>query len=328
MLPFRTMKFRRLILAVSVCATAGLAAGCAGSITPGATPDTTGSSSGKTVSPDAGNFKFRTINNGGDPTFNQLLGINKSRVISGYFGSGASASHPNKGYTVTPPYGQANFTDENYPGSVQTQVTCIDDPGNTAGFWVDAQGVNRGFIAWNGVFTSYAHPKAKGVTQILGLNASGIAVGFYVDKKGVNHGFTLNQASGKFTPVIPPGGSNVTASGINNNGDITGFYSSGSQTVGFLEKASSFSTFSFPQSPTTTPFGINNKDDIVGSYVQGSATHGFLLKNPLHQAKFQSIDDPKGIGTTTINGLNDRLNMVGFYVDSAGNTDGMLIQRK
>jgi hypothetical protein len=41
--------------------------------------------------------------------------------------------------------------------------------------------------------------------------------------------------------------------------------------------------------------------------------------------KWQSIDDPNGIGTTTINGLNDKNDMVGFYVDSTGNTDGMLI---
>jgi hypothetical protein len=50
-------------------------------------------------------------------TFNQDLGINNSGVIVGYFGSGA-AGHPNQGYTVVPPYGQANFTSENFPGSV------------------------------------------------------------------------------------------------------------------------------------------------------------------------------------------------------------------
>ncbi|HYL26799.1 MAG TPA: hypothetical protein VEW74_03130, partial [Candidatus Nitrosotalea sp.] len=140
-------------------------------------------------------FAFTTLDDQADPTFNQLLGINDHGKIAGYFGSGV-AGHPNKGYTLTAPYGQANYANENFPGSVQTQVTAINDRKDTAGFWVDSNNVNRGFIEWNGVFTSYSDPRNHGgnVTQILGLNNSGIAVGFYTDGMGVNHGFTLNQA--------------------------------------------------------------------------------------------------------------------------------------
>jgi hypothetical protein len=60
------------------------------------------------------NFTFQDIINNADPTFNQELGINTAGTIAGYFGSGA-AGHPNKGYTVVPPYGQANFVNENFP---------------------------------------------------------------------------------------------------------------------------------------------------------------------------------------------------------------------
>jgi hypothetical protein len=82
-------------------------------------------------------YTFRTLNNNADPTFNQLLSINNHGKIAGYFGSGADAQHPNKGYTLSRPYGQGNYHNENFPGSVQTQVTAIDNTGNTAGFWVD-----------------------------------------------------------------------------------------------------------------------------------------------------------------------------------------------
>ena len=66
--------------------------------------------------------------------------------------------------------------------------------------------MNRGFIEWNGVFTSYAYAKApkSTVTQILGLNSSGIAVGFYTSANGVNHAFTLDQGTGNFTKITPP----------------------------------------------------------------------------------------------------------------------------
>jgi hypothetical protein len=277
----------------------------------------------------ATSWKFKTIDNTDDLTFNQLLGINDDRTISGYFGSGATG-HPNKGYTVVPPYKQANFTNENYPGSYQTQVTCIDNLGNTGGFWIDTANVNRGFIEWNGVFTSYTDPKTgKGtVNQILGLNDAGTAVGFYTDAKGVNHGFMLNQATGKFKPVTPPGATNVTASAINNLGDIVGFYGPPSASIGFLYKNGSFSTFSYPNSSATVPAGVNDHDAIVGGYTASSAMHVFLLTNPLKHATFTTIDSPKGIGTTTLNGINNRTNMVGFYVDSSGNTDGLLVERK
>ena len=39
------------------------------------------------------------------------------------------------------------------------------------------------------------------------------------------------------------------------------------------------------------------------------------------------LGDPHGIGTTTINGVNNAGDLVGFYVDAAGNTDGFLAAR-
>jgi hypothetical protein len=49
--------------------------------------------------------------------------------------------------------------------------------------------------------------------------------------------------------------------------------------------------------------------------------HGFTWTA---RGGFRTVDDPNGIGTTTINGVNNAGDLVGFYVDGAGNTDGML----
>ena len=276
-------------------------------------------------------YGFKTLDDQADPTFNQLLGINNDGKIAGYFGSGTVVNgvlHPNKGYTLSKPYGQGNYHNENFPGSVQTQVTAINNEGDTAGFWVDGNGNNFGFIEWNGVFTSYRDPNTGTgtVNQLLGLNDHGIAVGFYTDGNGVNHGYKLNQNTGKFTEIIPPGGSSVIAAGINDNGDVVGFLTaSNGNTVSFLLKDKNFSEFDFPGSTNTMATGVNKYDQIVGVYVDGAGKmHGFVLTNPLQHAHFQSIDDPKGVGTTTINGLNDNGQLVGFYVDGNGNTDGFL----
>jgi hypothetical protein len=111
---------------------------------------------------------------------------------------------------------------------------------------------------------------------------------------------------------------------------VTGFLTAPSGTVvGFLLKDNHFYEFAFPHATGTTPPGINNNDEIVGAYTDGPAanpqTHGFTLINPLKNAHFQTVDDPKGIGATTVNGLNDNGDLVGFYVNAVSKfTDGFL----
>ncbi len=274
-------------------------------------------------------YTFTTLDDQADPTFNQLLGINVHNVIAGYFGAG-TPGHPNKGYQLNPPYGQANYVNENFPGSAQTQVTGIDDKGNTSGFWVTANGTNHGFIEWNGVFASYndpATPKTKGsVNQLLGINNAGTAVGFYNDAKGHSHAYKLNQATGAFTAIHVPGVS-VAATGINNAGDIVGFATDAAKnTTSWLKIGTTTITYQFPGGSDTQAFGINAKNQIVGSYLDGAGVlHGFVLTNPMGPVShWQSIDDPNGVGSTVVNGINAAGDLVGFYTDAAGNTDGML----
>ena len=52
-----------------------------------------------------------------------------------------------------------------------------------------------------------------------------------------------------------------------------------------------------------------------------AVTHGFIWAPGFG---FASVNDPNGLTSTTINGVNDRGQLVGFYTDSAGNTDGLL----
>src|SRR5580704_12209329 len=48
------------------------------------------------TSPADKGYRFRTLDNPADPTYNALTGINNAGVISGYYGSGSSA-HPSQG---------------------------------------------------------------------------------------------------------------------------------------------------------------------------------------------------------------------------------------
>ena len=49
-----------------------------------------------------------------------------------------------------------------------------------------------------------------------------------------------------------------------------------------------------------------------------------FAQDPAGVPNFHKVNDPHGMGSTLINGVNDRGELVGFYTDSAGNTDGFL----
>jgi hypothetical protein len=305
---------------------------CAASATALAAGAMAGSAVAATAPSDiSGNYTFRTVNDNRDNTFNQLLGINNSGKIAGYFGSGQKG-HPNMGYVVSPQYGQGNFKNENFPGAAQTQVTGIDKNGDTVGFWVDGQGANSGFYEPHGGtpqtvdFPTNDNAKPK-VDQLLGINSGGMTVGFYTDGKGTNHGFSYNVAKHHFKQINVAGDSNVTAAAVNNLDDVAGFATnSGGTTEAFLLRSDGkLYRLDFPGASATQAFGVNDGDEVVGDYTEGTGnsatTHGFVWAPGFG---FESVDDPNGIGATTINGVNDRGTLVGFYTDSAGNTDGLL----
>ena len=105
------------LLALSAAGTAGLIAAAASpALASTQTVHTASSTSTARV------YRFTTLDDQADPTFNQLLGINGKGLVVGYFGSGEDG-HPNQGYQLTSPYSQANYHSENFPGAVQTQVT-------------------------------------------------------------------------------------------------------------------------------------------------------------------------------------------------------------
>jgi hypothetical protein len=290
----------------------------------------------------AGSYQVVTLNNRHDLTFNQLLGINNEGIIAGYFGSGA-AGHPNKGYVLFPPFAQRDFGNANFPHSKQTQVTGLNDRGVAVGFFSTQNTANNmnnnfGFYTVNGHFREVNFPTGTPanppVDQLLGVNNHDVAVGFFTNAAGQNRGYTYNINTRKFSRVLPPGatnsnlGASLSATAINDRGDVAGFYNkTATQVDAFLKLSSGrFITLAFPKATMTQAFGVstvNNSDEVVGSYTTGpsnaAVTHGFIWQN----GTFASVDIG-GASATTINGINDEGDLVGFYTDAKGNTDGLL----
>jgi len=122
-------------------------------------------------------YSFQTVNYPND-TFTQLLGINNKGVIAGYHGADTSAANPNKGFTLVLPN---IFTSENFPGSMQTQVTAINDRAGTAktvGFYVDSTNRTHGFQLTDGVYSTVDF-LGEPFNQLLGQNNKKQAAGYY-----------------------------------------------------------------------------------------------------------------------------------------------------
>jgi Cu/Zn superoxide dismutase len=190
---------------------------------------------------------------------------------------------------------------------------------------------NTGFYERDGALHRVAFPTANNanppVNQLLGVNDYNTAVGFYTDGAGNNHGYEYSIDRRTFHAVPISGATSTTAAAINDGGDVAGFFTSpGGATEGFLlTEHGALTRLAYPGASMTQALGINGHREVVGFYQVGAGnaaqTHGFTWTA---KGGFKQVDDPSGVGATTVNGVNDAGDLVGFYVDGAGNTDGML----
>lgn len=285
-----------------------------------------------TASSPAVTYSFRKLDNANDPTFNQLLGINNHNKIAGYYGSGA-AGHPNKGYLLSfGAGGQPIYHSENYPRSAQTEVTGINDNGVSVGLFSNTNKPSllnsvAGFYRQNGKFHKVTFPTSNNSSPpfnaLFGINNSGIAVGDFTDSAGLSHGYRLNINTHRFTRITIRNAASVTATGINAGGSIVGFFTNAAgKVVSFLRRPNGqVIKFAKVGADMTQASSINKGGLVAGSYTISNNTFGFTW---LAGRGFRTVNDPNGIGSTVITGVNNAGDLVGFYSDNHGNTNGLL----
>src|SRR5262245_16556838 len=172
-----------------------------------------------------------------------------------------------------------------------------------------------------------------------GINASGVIVGRYLGAGNITHGFvrtatdevcTLDYPGTSFAmagvtnvcTIDVPGANFTVASGINAQGDITGWYTRPGSGVrhGFVLNVGELAPIFFdpPGSVFTNAVGIDERGDIVGRFCaiapcspMGSGAgsfHGFLL----HDGVFTNIDVPGAIETSVFK-INARGQIAGGF---------------
>lgn len=188
------------------------------------------------------------------PTQN-LLGINNAMTAAGFWTDNNAHEH---GFVVeinaqTP--GSSTFIELPSTGvfatAVATQASDITNNNLVCGFWTAANGNNHAFEVFfdpaTGKFNTIFElvPKIPGVTakstQAFGCNDKGEVVGSFVDNKGNTHGFVFDAgdwhqydaAGSSQTPAFGVAGTFIN--GINNEGNIVGFFSDGENVNGFVD---------------------------------------------------------------------------------------------
>ena len=127
------------------------------------------------------------------------------------------------------------------------------------------------------------------------------------------------QSGWTFTTIDDPaattGAGGTFAQGINDPGQVVGYFYDSTGIHGFSKTGSSFTTLNYPDAPLTTfAEGINNKGDVVGRYnpdVAGTVVNkagGFLYSGGVYTA----INDPSATDTL-VQGINNKDQIVGFY---------------
>ena len=259
----------------------------------------------------AQSYRFQPINDPADPSdpFTQLLGINNNMIIAGYHNF-----FQNQGFVLTLPN---SFAPENYPNSMMTQVIGINNSLTTSGFYVDQNGVTHGFYHTNnGTYTNVDFPGTV-FNQLLSQNDHQQAAGYYsmsLDNSTPDFPYIYDEVGGIFEVITIPGAvGGAQATGINNSGEVCGFFiDANNVNHGWLLNAGIFLQLDVPNSTFTQALGLNNNGQVVGAWMdQNGLTHGFLYT--VSSGTYTPIDDPLGVGTTIVNGINDNADLVGFF---------------
>ena len=179
-----------------------------------------------------------------------LLGINNFDKAAGFWTDNNGHEH---GFVVeldTQSPSSSTFIEippATFAGAVATQASDITNNDLVCGFWTDANGNNHGFFGFLGqkflTFNVRINGMAATSTSPFGCNDQGEIVGSFTDATGNVHGFIFlgkrffqfDALGSSQTPAFGVMGTFIN--GVNNRGDIVGFFSDGMKVNGFVNFA-------------------------------------------------------------------------------------------
>jgi probable HAF family extracellular repeat protein len=264
------------------------------------------------------------------------LGVSADRAVVGGYVDSSGKQH---GFL----WSGGRFVPVDYPGSVSTWAYGINSAGEIVGYHIDTLGLPgggyRGFLLRGGSFSDVNTPDHLN-TMPIRITDEGVIVGCYhdTDTMGTMHGIEFKD--GLFTAL------GMQAS-MNNGASPDGALVAGRYfdmltglSHSYIASDDLVAAFDFPFSIDNSVWDMNSRGELVGYYTDASRkVHGFLLRLDdsvvAFSAKshvglngffvFRTIDYPGATATRAV-AINHHGDVVGSYVDSAGNTHAFFLR--
>ena len=212
--------------------------------------------------------------------------------------------------------GLQTYSPLDYPSARRTTPQGMNDLGEVVGYYDFTSGLDHAFLYSDGTWTSLDYPDPTHTyTRATDLNDSGQIVGYYFT--GPDYLYTDIYAfvyeSGAWTSLQYPDALYTWAQGINEAGQIVGYYQEvAGGRHGFLYDmgTEAFMPLDYPGATWTYATGITDSGTIVGVYQTGSGWHGFIYDG----ATWTSVDyDGAGTTDTWAAAINGPGRIVGYY---------------
>lgn len=162
------------------------------------------------------------------------------------------------------------FVALNVPNAVNSAAYGINNAGQIAGYFIDAEGAQHGFLCSTQLSCSAVDFPGAALTDFLGINNHGQVSGWYgtTDAEG---GLVFDVRSGAFTSFSAPGSESTIAIGINDLGQVVGHFSAtGLPEQGFIYTDFSIFVLDVARTSSTYILGGNDKGQAVGLSDSGS----------------------------------------------------------
>jgi uncharacterized membrane protein len=264
------------------------------------------------------------------------LGISAERAMVGGYVDSSGNQH---GFL----WSRGHFVPVDYPGSVSTWAYGINSAGDIVGYHIGRLGLPgggyRGFLFRDGSFSDVNYPDHLN-TMPIRITDKGVIVGCYhdTDTMGTMHGMEFEN--GTF-------GALSMGASMNNAASLDGALVAGRYfdmmtglSHSYIASGDVVAPFDFPFSVDNSVWDMNSRGELVGYYTDAAGkVHGFLLRldesalvfgansrigiNGLFV--FRTIDYPGATATRAV-GINRHSDVVGSYIDVAGNTHAFFLR--
>ncbi len=201
-------------------------------------------------------------------TNSEVVGINNNgQLVGGYTTTSGNFGFLYSGGTYTT-IGVSGAYQSTFLNSGGTTAEGINNNGEIVGHWYTSAGAGDGFVYSGGTFTNTGVSDSPTFTSLYDVNDSGVISGYTFSSGPGRQGFIDN--GGVFTAIAYPGATQTVVQGINNSGEVVGFYFLGGTSWGFIYSNGIYTSIAYPNSSSTQLFGINNLGEIVGTYTCNS----------------------------------------------------------